>query len=134
VAAVYGSDRELERVQSAARSRDSQSVSGENKRIREIFRKTPKERVNDDSRITPRPGNTAREGMLLAGTSTPPARIRDRANMGSDYKPISHGISAPTRPGLELARISNDSLKEFESQEREWDRLDRDKWDKAHIG
>lgn len=130
VSYVYGSDRELERIQRAARNRDSVSSTG--KKTREVFVKTPRERIADDSSsaLIPRPGNTAREGMLLAGTKTPPARIRDRLPMDHGYKKIEHGIHAPTKSGFEVARAANESLKEFEAQERDRDQRDRDIWAK----
>jgi hypothetical protein len=129
VAAIYGSDRELERIQSAARNRDKLQPGETNQKIREVFKKTPHERVLDDSRITPRPGNTAREGMLLAGTRTPPKRIRDRLPIDSGFKSVTHGIDTPTKGGLEVAKIMRESLSEFEESEYAKTRHSESKWD-----
>ena len=127
---IYQDSREMERVQSAAHSRDHRvSVEGENRKVREVFRATPKERVVSDTPVIPRAGNTAKDARF---SKTPPKRIRDRAVFGHDYKPVTHGLpSSRSTAAINMAAVFRESLSDMEESEKEKSRIDAQKWAKV---
>ena len=126
---IYGADKTLEDVQRAARNRDSMQGG---QKVREVFRRTPKERVTDDLSIIPRAGNTQREACLLATQRTPPRRITDRPVFGASYAPVSHGITNPVRAFPEGFEI-RDSIPEYEKAEKEKWADSESKWKKLGL-